>query len=64
MFKLVKLKFVVDSFHFYLRVNPHSKNVSGAVLEETFSSCGRCDTEVRELMCVLVIGESTPNDSH
>lgn len=58
---------MLDFFFFFFsvvfNVNPHTKNGSGAVLEETFPSCGQCDPEVREVVCFL-IGESTPNSSH
>lgn len=55
---------MLDFFPVVFRVNPRTKNGSEAVLEETFSSCGQCDPGVRELMCFLMIGESTPSDSH
>lgn len=52
-----KTFFVVVVF----RINPHTENGSEAVLvEETFSSCGQCDPEVRKLMCFPMIGESLP----
>lgn len=50
-------------FSAVFKVNPYTKNGSEAGLGETFSSCGQCDLEVRELMCFLMIGESTPSDS-